>query len=171
MAVNTTWNYLGKTNNGLKVYDREDSHFHAECGLTIELLKEGLRKIQFPKWTNFQKFELNFHRPIGLTNCVEVTASDDVVMVYRKGREGMTPMVKNRTAEPCECLTIILRKDENMVNHSTLITSFIGAGSTPEPWDRRLSKDSKAKAEAEAFWATHALIYDESLIDWERTVA
>lgn len=170
MAVNTTWNYLGKTNDGLKVYDREDSHFHAEGGLTIELLKEGLRKIQFPKWTSFQKYELNFHRPIGLTTCVEVTETDDVVMVYRKGREGMTPMVKNRTAEPCEWLTIILRKDENMVNHSTLITSFIGAGSTPEPWDRRLSKDSKAKAEAEAFWATHALIYDESLIDWERTV-
>lgn len=167
--ASTTMNYLGKTNNGLKVYDREDSHFHPEGGLTLEILQEGLRKIQFPKWSRFEKYELNFHRKIGQTTCVQVTDADDVVMVYRKGRQGMTPMVKNRKAEPCEWLTIILRKDENMVNHSTLITSYIGAGSPPEPWDKRLSKNPKAKAEAEAFWNTHALIYDESLIDWERT--
>ena len=136
----------------------------------MELLKEGLRKIQFPKWGNFKKYELNFRRPIGLTTCVNVTNADEVVMVYRKGREGMTPMVKNRRPEPCAWLTIILRKDEAMENHATLITSYIGAGSTPEPWDRRLRKDPKAKAKAEAFWATHALIYDESLIDWERTI-
>lgn len=170
MAVGTTMIYIGKTNDGLMVYDREDSHFHSEGGLTLDLLQQGLEMIRFSERSSFRKFELNFKRPIGLTTCVKVTEDDEVIMVYRKGRKGMTPMVKNRVPEPCEWLTIILRRDENMENHATLISSFIGAGSTPEPWDKRLRRDPKAKAEAEAFWATHALIYDESLIDWDKTV-
>ena len=166
--IKLTNNFLGKTNNGLRVYDREDSHLHEEGGLTLGLLKEGLRKIQLMEGENFKKYELNFKRPIGLTTCVEVTSDDEVVMVYRKGRTGMTPMVKNRDPKPCEWLTIILRRD-NIANHITLISAFIGSGSTPEPWDKRLKNNPRAKQRAEAFWATHALIYDESLIDWERT--
>ena len=52
-----------------------------------------------------------------------------------------------------------------ILSKTLLITSFIGAGSTPEPWDRKLRRDPKTNAEAEAFWATHALIYDEALVD------
>lgn len=163
--------YLGKTNNGFKVYDREDLKFSLGEEVSLELLKEGLRKIQFPKWVKFEKFELNFHRPIGLSRCVSITKEDQVVMVYRKGKEGMTPMVLNRNAEPSEWLSIVLRKDYDLANANqlTLISSFIGSGRTPEPWDKRLRKHSKAKAAAEAFWETHAFIYDESLIDFERT--
>ena len=160
--------YLGKTNNGIRVYDRPDSHFHEEGGLTLDLLKEALRKIQFPDKCEFKKYELNFKRPIGHTTCVQTTEDDNVVMVYRKGRKGMTPMVKNRDPKPCDYMTVILRKDD-ISNHLTLITAFIGSGSTPEPWDKRLKNNPRAKQRAEAFWATHALIYDESLIDWERT--
>lgn len=166
--IKLTNNFLGKTNNGLRVYDRLDSHFHEEGGLTLGLLKEGLRKIQLMEGENFKKYELNFKRPIGHTTCVEVTSKDEVVMVYRKGRPGMTPMVKNRDPKPCEWLTIILRRD-NIANHITLISAFIGSGSTPEPWDKRLKNNPRAKQRAEAFWATHALIYNEALIDWERT--
>lgn len=171
MSIPMTWTFLGKTNDGYRVYDRGDSHFHPEGGLTLEILKEGLRKIRFSKGGDFQKHELCFKRNIGYTTCVETTNDDQIVFVYRKGREGQTPMVKNREPEESSDLTIILRKDENMVNHLTLITAFIGAGSTPEPWDRRLRKNPKAKREAENFWNSHALIYNEELVDWERTTA
>jgi len=171
MPAHITLSYLGTTGDGLDVYDREDSHFHPEGGLTLELLQEGLQKINFPKKGDFHKFVLNFHRTIGYSTCVKVTEDDDVVMVYRKGRAGMTPMVKNRVAEPCECLIIILRKDIELPNHATLITAFIGAASTPEPWDKRLRKKPHEKAKAEEFWSTHALLYNEALIDWEKTTA
>ena len=171
MAVSTTWNYIGETIDGLKVFDREDSHLHSEGGLTLKLLRKGLGKIYFPKWrSTFKKYEVDFKHPIGFTTCVRVTEDDEVVMVYRKGREGMTPMVKNREAEPCEWLTIILRKEENLENHATLITAYIGAGSPPEPWDKRLSKDPLRRAESEAYWSTHALVYNADSIDWDRTV-
>lgn len=166
MAVRATQNFLGETGNHKFVYDREDSHLHSEGGLSLELLREGLRKITM--YGGFKKFEIDMGRPIGFTTCVPVTPDNEVVMVYRLGRAGQTPMVKNRLPIPCNWLTIILRWEKTLGNHNTLITAYIGAGSPPEPWDKCL-KTIEDKAKSEEFWKTHALIYDESLIDWERT--
>ena len=167
MAVLTTDVLLGTTRNKINVYDRADSHFHTEGELTLSILKEALGMINF--FSDFHKFEVSFSHTIGKTTCVAVGPEDHVVMVYRKGRKGPTPMVIGRAPEPCKTVTLILRMEKQLQNHSTLITAFIGSGSTPEPWDKSLSKRPDLKAEAELFWSTHALIYDEELIDWERT--
>ncbi|MBR3329583.1 hypothetical protein IKG29_03640, partial [Candidatus Saccharibacteria bacterium] len=38
--------FFGRTKDGAEVYDRPDSHFHSEGGLTPELLGEALATIE-----------------------------------------------------------------------------------------------------------------------------
>lgn len=163
--VQETRVYLGTTKDGFKVYDRADSHIHAEGGLSKEYIRRALKGI-YANNSSFKKKEFRFNNPIGLNHCVPVSATDKIVMVYRKGREGQTPMVKGRKPLPCNILTVIIRKKKEEKDY-TLLTAFIGGGSTREPWDRGIRSEEERK-ECEEFWKTHALIYDPKLIDWER---
>ena len=159
--------YFGDTRNGFPVFDRWDSHFHPEGGLTLETLKEGLRKIDFPENKSFHPFEVSFDHNIGYSNAVEVTENDDVIMLYRKNRNGKTPIVMNRKPEPSNALTIILKKDTKS-GALILVTAFIGAGSTPEPWDKKVINDPVKHKAAVEYWSTHALVYTPEIIDTER---
>ena len=163
-------NYIGRTKNGLKVYNRKRSHIHKEGGLSRELLREALRKIEFPEEEEFKKYELNLKRPIGETTCVQTFENDKVVAVYRLGRQGTTPMVLGRSPEKCSWITVILKKfqDDSYGPKLIVVTAFIGAGSKPEPWDRNL-KTKAEREEAKKFWDQHALVFNPDLVDWERT--
>ena len=160
-------NFLGKTQNGLLVFDRIDSHFHFEGGLTIETLKEGLAMVNFPYKDNFYRAEIVFDNFIGYSQCVKIDETDKVKMYYRKGREGKTPMVFNRKPEPSKILTIVLQR-YSLSQDLVLVTAFIGGGSTPEPWDKKFNSDPKGYAKSVEYWKTHALIYREDLIDQDR---
>lgn len=162
--VQTTNDLLGKTRDGYLVYDRVDSHLHEEGGLTRKIIQEAL-SYMYANNANFKVKTVCFKKQIGFNHCVSVEEDDDVVMVYRKGRQGPTPMVKNRKAEPSKEVTLILKKETSLENHYTLITAFIGPEASKEPWDKSLREGSKEKERSIAFWKTHALIYDEKLID------
>ena len=157
--------FLGTTANGVEIFDRDDSHLHFEGGLNLELLQEAIKKIEFKG--NFGMFVVKFEHPVGYTTCVPVSREDNVVMVYRIGRFGQTPMVKGRNPEICNNITIIITKDKES-DCCILVTAYIGSGNPPEPWDKHLY-GAKKKAQSEKFWSTHALIYDEAQIDLERT--
>lgn len=166
--VQTTNHYLGTTADGYNVYDRADSHFHSENGITKDLLQKALQQM-YANGVSFKKEEIHFAKSIGLTSCVSTTAKDHIVMVYRKGRQGKTPMVKGRKPEPCNILTVIIRKEreEKYKNHYTLITCFVGGDAKREPWDKGICSDEERR-ECEEYWNTHALIYNPDLIDWNR---
>lgn len=164
--VQTTDNYLGTTRDGYNVYDRLDSHFHSEGGITKELLQNALKRM-YANGSKFKVKEIHFSNPIGCTTCVPITSEDEIVMVYRKGREGKTPMVKQREPLPCNILTVIIRKENDRINHYTLMTCFVGGGSKREPWDKAIRTEEERK-ESEEFWASHALLYNPELIDWDR---
>ena len=163
--------YFGKTKDGADVYDRADgSHFHSEGGLTPELLQAAIGTID-TEGKNFIKRQVNFDRQIGSQTCVDVGPEDEIVMVYRKNRSGQTPMVKNREMKPCSSLVTILKRNRSIgVNAYELITGYIGEESPREPWDPNLETEEE-RQKCEDFWHTHALIYDENLIDWEKTKA
>ena len=163
--------YFGKTKDGAEVYDRSDSHFHSEGGLTPALLAEALAQID-TQGRPFIKELVHFDHIIGGKTCVTAKPDDEIVMVYRKGRSGMTPMVKNRSAEPSDSVTIVMRKDRSIRDKDVYetLTSYIGDGSPREPWDPNLSSEEDRK-ECEDFWNSHALLYNDDLIDWERTKA
>ena len=154
--------YLGTTRDGYLVYDREDSHIHFEGGITKQIVKRALG-FMYANGVNFKKKTVYFREFIGYNNCVTVTSADKVVRVYRKGRMGMTPMVKCRKPEPCKSLVIIIRKDKERENCYRLITCFVGEDSVREPWDVTIQTDEERKA-SEHYWATHALVYNPDLI-------
>lgn len=163
--------FFGRTKDGAEVYDRPDSHFHSEGGLTPELLGEALATIE-ANGRPFIKELVHFDHIIGGKTCVEVGPEDEIIMAYRKGRSGPTPLVKNREASPCNSVTVILRKDRSIRDRDVYetLTSYIGDGSPREPWDPNLTSEEERK-ECEDYWKSHALLYDDNLIDWEKTKA
>ena len=163
--------FFGRTKDGAEVYDRPDSHFHSEGGLTPELLGEALATIE-ANGRPFIKELVRFDHIIGGKTCVEVGPEDEIIMAYRKGRSGPTPLVKNREASPCDSVTVILRKDRSIRDRDAYetLTSYVGEGSPREPWDPNLTSEGERK-ECEDYWKSHALLYDDDLIDWEKTKA
>ena len=164
--------FFGKTKDGAEVYDRaKGSHLHLEGGMTPELLRAALGAIDTEGRRSFKEV-VEFEQPIGKQTCVEVGPEDEVVMVYREGRSGQTPMVKNREAEPSNCLTVVLGKGDFPLDSNLyeLTTGYVGKGSPKEPWDP-LNTTDEERRECEEFWNSHALVYDDKLIDWERTKA
>ena len=133
---------LGVTKDGKRVYDRNDSHFHGEGGLTLDLLAEAINHIDTGDET-FIVTQVNFDHQVGEKTCVTVDENDDIEMVFRKGRSGRTPMVKNREPSPCSSVVVILIKDRYDSEKYVLITSFIGEKSEKEPWDPGISSGVK----------------------------
>lgn len=155
--------FLGNSKNGIPVFDRPNSHF-LDHGFSKETMKEALSRIT--QTSQFEKHVVNMGEQVGFTNCVVVSDEDRIVMAVRKNRLGPTPMVLNREPEPCNSVVIILKKGhDDEGEYFILITAFVGEGSEPEPWDSQLDHDSEEYARAVLFWQTHALVYDEEVID------
>lgn len=154
-----TGKFVGFCANGSRVFDRNDGHNDVHP-VDETLLKEALLKIS--PCENFIKEVVPFGRVIGKTTCVTVDETDNIVMAYRKGRLGPTPMVLNREPSDSSTLVVILKRigDSDYI----LRTTFIGGLSEREPWDPAIVPGSEEQQRAEAFWTTHALIYDESII-------
>lgn len=87
---------VGVTANGVMVVDRFNSHSH----LDPALLAEALGRVEMPA-VPFAKLTVPMGRTIGVSICVETTASDLVVFAQRPGRQGLTRFVKNRAPIPC----------------------------------------------------------------------
>lgn len=164
--IETTDNYLGTTKDGYEIYDRKDSHIQNKSGVTKELLSIAFKRM-YANGANFKKKEIHFSGPIGFNQCLETTEADEIIMVYRKGRQGMTPMVKGRTPNLSNTLTVIIKRDEKIPNRYNLITCYIGESSLREPWDKSIRTQEELKA-SETYWKTHALVYDQNAIDWNR---
>lgn len=154
---------IGKTKNGKDVFAiNADSHMAAHAAVTDEMMAEAIKLIDYQ--APFQMVTVDLGRIIGTDNCVETTDSDDVKMMYRKGRDGKTPIVFGREAEETTSLTVGICTDEDSLE--TIFTAFTGKIAPKEPWDPRINPEEKA--ESENFWKHHALVYDESAIDTER---
>ena len=151
--------FVGNCANGSRVFDRNDGHNDVHP-VDNSLLQKALYGLTPTK--NFEVFCFDFGRTIGQSTCVTVDETDTIVMAYRKGRKGPTPMVLNRTSEDCSSLVIILKKIGN--DEYILVTTFVGEPSEKEPWDPYLVPGSEEHQKAQAYWSTHALVYDESII-------
>ena len=74
---------LGMTKDGRKVFDRTKSHIHSEDGLTMNLLKEGINKIDSNELRkNDGRYVINMNRIIGYSSCVPTTDEDNVVSYH-----------------------------------------------------------------------------------------
>ena len=134
------------------ILDYKNTHveYHLlETPNLIDLVKEVLPTIE----TNGQDqviIERDIGRIIGTTNLVETDDTDEIVYAKRIGRETYSRFVKNRQLIPTSYLVVVLRKASNGY---ILWTAMCG----------RLLP-SEAYIEDSEFNRTHALVYDEKLI-------
>ena len=139
--------------SGQTVVNRYNSHLHAGVE---ELLSEALATIAFDG--QFQVFQVDFHRVVGVSTRVETTDEDEIVWAIRptnirKAARPYTRFVKNRAPVPCESMVIILKKADDVPNTYVLVTAFIGTQAQPEPWDRNATEESLE------FWSKNALVW------------
>lgn len=155
--------FLKQSANGAPIYALENNeHMKAHESITDSLIAEAVSKIEYRE--PFMMVAVDMGRIVGNDSCVPVTLSDNIKMMYRKGRTGKTPIVFDREPEETSLLTVGICKDDDGLN--TVFTAFFGVLAPKEPWDPRLKEEEKA--ESESFWLTHALIYDPAAIDLER---
>ncbi len=140
---------LGALSSGEKVFERSDAHFHK--GIDASLIKEALSKI-LSENRGFVETAVDMKRIVGLKHCVKTNENDQIFYARRTGREGLSRFVKNRKAEPCQFLTVILKKAYEG-NEYILVTAFISDESMKEPWDRSANKEESIE-----YWNTHALV-------------
>ena len=141
------------------VVDRYQSHLHPSV---LAVLPEALAKIE-TKGRSFIIEEVQMGRIIGETTCV-ITGSDDIIVfAQRPKRFGHTRFVKNRAAEPCSSVVVILKTADEQPEAYVLITAFIGSKPEPEPWDRNATPNSIN------FWNEHALIWGSEPITGTET--
>ena len=140
---------FGRLSSREVVRDRYDSHLHNNVA---SLLPLALKKIDSNN-RDFIREEVEMGRIIGTTICVKTDENDDIIYAKRPKRFGHTRFVKNRKPADCSTIVIILKKVEN--HEYIVITSFIGALSEPEPWDRNTTPESLK------FWSKHALIFEQ----------
>ena len=151
---------LGKSKDGQDVFVlAENEHMAAHAAVSETILAEGVGQIEI-SGRPFLMDTVDFGRIIGVDDCVAVTATDDVRLLRRKARKGLSRIVFGRKAEPTRLLTVgICRDDDNLL---TVFTAFFGVKAPKEPWD---CKNDAEKTESDAFWATHALVFNPEALE------
>lgn len=152
---------LGQDSNGIDVfldYSRTNVEYHLlETPNLIELVKEVLPTID----TNNEEqviVERNLGRIVGMTNLVETTDADEIVYAKRIGRDKFSRFAKNRSPIETSWVVVVLRKADKGYSLWTAMCGHL------------LPAD--AYVENSLFNQTHAMAYDESLIqlDTVRTI-
>ena len=144
---------LGTFASGETVVNRHRSHLHEPVSL---LIREVLTKIH--QGRQFFIHTHDFGRVVGKTTCVQTAPGDEIVFAQRRSRRGLTRFVKNRPAQPCSEVTVILKRDDVDQNTYVLITAFIGGTPQPEPWDQNIRTEAEY-LRAVAHWSSHALVW------------
>lgn len=151
--------------NGVEIYAHPAGHPHRP-----DLLVETISKITLNDGETFHRETVDLGRVIGKDHLVETTSEDYIVYLRRGNRAGETRMVL-KEAKDTSNVTIVLcvaRKDDEtpdeLVGKWVVVTLFEGNPGEREPWDNTFidadinEKAAAAKAKAENFWATHALV-------------
>lgn len=131
-------------------YDDTNVEYHLlETPNLVELVKEAVPHLVLGDGDQIVH-ERDMGRVVGTTNLVETGDSDDIVYAKRIGRNKYSRFVKNREAKPCRSIVTVFRKrgDEYY-----LWTAMCGELLPPE-----------AHNEDSEFNATHAMVYDEKLV-------
>lgn len=147
---------INETRNGKEVYIIvDDTHMQAHPQITESLLAEAIGKVDYKP--PFQMVTVDMGRTIGTDMCVSTGPDDKIVWQARKGRTTPSRMVLGREPEPTSLVTVGICTDDDGLE--TVFTAFPGQLAPKELHDPRLKEEERA--EAETFWATHALVAEE----------
>lgn len=163
------------TINGRMITITENTMKHMEAHPDVDLahLAEAISKISYNG--GFLKTCVDMGRVVGKSSCVETDENDDIVYRYRKHRRGETRFVKNKPEQDTTKMVVIITDHQlngpvkRMFEEPILITSWYGDIAPMEPWDaRRKHMSEDYIKECDDFWSTHALVYKEDTIDFDK---
>lgn len=115
------------------------------------------------------KLTVEFPFSVGYCNLVKTNSADRIIYAKRKGREIYTRFVLNRTPIKVNKCVFILNQNHNKDNEYYLITMFPGENCVKEPQDKYIQSEEELK-ESLNFWAEHAIIFQEDVIDTSTVV-
>ena len=143
---------INKTINSKEVFSIVNDQHMLAHPVSEEHLKEAISRVEVKPPFGFYTVDLD--RVVGTTACVKTDDSDDIRMECRPGRDLPSRMVYGRGPEETTLLTVGICTDDDGLE--TIFTAFYGELAPKELSDPRLSDADRP--EAEAFWATHALV-------------
>lgn len=131
---------------------------HKDC---LPFLEEAIARAKIPiDYPTIVKLEIYMNKVIGVTHCVQTYKNDEIVYAPRKGREIVSRFVKNRESDPCDHLTIVLKRvitiNDTVIYR--LITAYIGFISEMEVGDRNIRTEAEKQRCAD-YWSNHALVW------------
>lgn len=147
----------GHMSDGTPVYKATEIGGH--CHSDVEqYVAEALSQIEPLNGSTFIRASVDLGRTIGLDNLVETNSNSVIAYAKRGNRAGETRFVLNQPAQETSILNVILciATEAPFENKWVLVTAFSGSLGEREPFDTNLTEEAKAKAES--FWATHALV-------------
>lgn len=131
-------------------YENTNIEYHLlETPNLVQLVREALPYLVIGDGSQVV-LERDMGRVVGTTNLVETTDSDEIVYAKRIGRKKYSRFVKNRELVPCQSIVVVVRE---CGQEYYLWTAMCGNLLPQEAYD-----------ENSVFNVTHALVYDETLI-------
>lgn len=134
----------------------------AHSDIAPDLIKEAIKMAVYEG--PFQMVQVEFDHIIGKINVVEVQPGQEVKMMKRRGRNTLSPVVKSPKVATSK-MVIGICDDPDDGGKPTMFTAFLGELAPKKLSDPRLREDERA--EAEAYWTTHAFVYDPELFEAE----
>lgn len=150
---------LGMSADGYAVYlDYEHTNvaYHLlETPQLLEFVQEALPHLTLGS-ADQAVIEYDMGRVVGTTNLVETSGADEIVYAKRIGREKYSRFVKGRELVPCQFIVVVVRRRGDQ---RYLWTAMCGRLLPADAYDTH-----------SVFAATHAMVYDESLIQMDTLV-
>lgn len=114
----------------------------------------------------FVRKTVDLGRQVGFDACIDTDYDDEVVFAQRKGRPGLSRLVK-KSPKPTSLVTVIVAPHQEQVGKYALLTAFFGRLAPQEPTDLVFTDRAKARPdtdmrriESREFWSAHALAYN-----------
>lgn len=149
------YKYLVNSSNGYKIvydpyYSHAATHFRDKSDLK-EIAKKALSEFNLDR--DIIGTDIEFKNPVGLSDVVEVTDSDEIYFAMRTLREdqGYVQFTASRERQPSSFLSVHLEKIDKSAYE--LVSCWIGRYDNPPfPQMENATSDSKK------FWKKHAFV-------------
>lgn len=156
--------FVTKNHVEVSLYSEFAAHMAAHPDVKMEDIAEAVSKVEYNG--AFFMAPIDLGHVVGVNHLIRRPADEKVQYLYRKSRDGRTPVVFDQTPEPTSKIVVGIAHDDG---RDVLFTAFYGELSPREPWDESLKGDEAALKESQDFWAQHCLIATSDQIDWSRS--
>ncbi len=139
-------------------------HLSAHPDVTM-FLDEAIKRVSLPTDGSILSVKVEMGRIVGRSGCaptISITPNDSALFALRLARRKASRVVLDRFGPEVSYIAVIAGPTENPKEYK-LYTAFIGEPAPKEPWDPTLT--DVERPESIQFWSTHALIYDETVMD------